>query len=659
MPNFTQEGRRLRATTTLGQDALIPLTMDGTEGVSRLFRFTVDFASERGDITAQDVLGAAVTMHVDRAGGEVRHINGIFNRFTLLGKDQQFFRYRGEIVPALWLATLWTDCRTFENMTTLDILKKVIKESGVVELRDRVTQTQETRTYVVQYHESNFAFVSRLMEGEGLHYRFEHEDGKHTMVITDDVGGTLPEIPGTLKPVPLGTMSGRAQDDTVYEVQRDFALQTKVYAIADHFSWRPDRTANTQSTLPIAKGERYEVVSMMGATTPLPNANPLIEIEEANYDVIRGKSSAPAIFAGGRTTLPEVAGSDVELHILEVTHHIVAADLYGDTGLEFEYENSFVGIPHSRKFRPPRTTPRPTMHGTQLAVIVGVEADGDIDVDKEGAVLLMFPWDRGAGASKGSKHRVHVASVWAGKSLGFVQHPRVGQEVLIEYIEGDMERPIVTGRVYNSSNAFPYPLPSDSSKSGWMSQSLKGDKSKFNELSFDDKQDSEKIFLHAQKDMEIVVLHDRTTTIKNNDTRTVEEGDDAHTVTKGKQTITIKADHTLTVQDGNHTVNVDKGNMTVKVAQGNIKMSADAGSISVEAAQKIELKVGANSITIDTMGVTIKGTNVKSEAQAQAEFKGALTKVDGSGMCEVHGGGMASLKSDGMAMVKGSITMIN
>ncbi|MEO7964242.1 MAG: type VI secretion system tip protein TssI/VgrG, partial [Gemmatimonadaceae bacterium] len=315
-------------------------------------------------------------------------------------------------------------------------------------------------------------------------------------------------------------------------------------------------------------------------------------------------------------------------------------------------------IPKATRFRPARVTPRPTMQGTQTALVVGVDADGDIDVDKEGAILLEFPWDQGAGMDKKSKHRVHVASAWAGKNWGFIQTPRVGQEVLVEYIEGDLERPVVTGSVYNSKHPHPFPLPGDSTKSGWRSQTLKGEGENHNEIHFEDKKGSEQLFVQAEKDMVVNIKHDRTTKIKNDDTRTLEEGNDTHTVTKGKQTITIKQDHALTVQDGNHAVKVEKGNMSTKVSLGNITVDADAGSITIKAAQKIELKVGGNSIVIDMTGVTIKGTMVKSEAQAISETKGAMVKIEGSGMTQIKAP-MTQVNGDGMLMLKGGVTMIN
>jgi type VI secretion system secreted protein VgrG len=239
--------------------------------------------------------------------------------------------------------------------------------------------------------------------------------------------------------------------------------------------------------------------------------------------------------------------------------------------------------------------------------------------------------------------------------------------VLIEYLDGDVNRPMITGRVYNASHPLPYDLPANKTQSGWKSRTLDGGSDNFNEIRFDDKKGKEEVFVQAEYDMLFNIKHDRTTKIKNHDTRTLDEGDDTHTVTKGKQTITIKGDQSLTVQSGNRkaeiqtgddSLKVSTGNMTVDVSTGNISVKAGAGKIAIEAMQEITLKVGANSIKIDMTGVTIKGAMVKIEGTAMAEMKSPMTKVEGSGMMEVKGA-MTQVKGDGLLIAKGGITMIN
>jgi type VI secretion system secreted protein VgrG len=342
------------------------------------------------------------------------------------------------------------------------------------------------------------------------------------------------------------------------------------------------------------------------------------------------------------------------------------------------------------------------VRGTQTAKIVGSGGTGEIDVDADARVLLQFPWDRGDGKDGKSKHRVHVASVWAGTGWGFVQIPRVGQEVLVEFLEGDPDRPIVTGRVYNSAHKPPYELPGNKTQAGWKSRTLGGGSDNFNEIRFEDKKGEEHVFAQAEKDLEVLVKndesrdvqHDRTTTIKNHDTRTVKEGNDEHTVekgnqsvkvskgnqtitvsegdqtvevAKGKQTVTVQDNQTITVKQGNRAVTLDKGNDTLTVKMGNLKidvslgnveMKAGAGKIAIEAMQELSLKVGPSSIVLSPSGVTIKGMNVKSEATMQAEMKGLMSKVEGTVQVQVKGT-IAQVNGDAMLMAKGGVTMIN
>ncbi|HEX4935455.1 MAG TPA: type VI secretion system tip protein TssI/VgrG, partial [Gemmatimonadaceae bacterium] len=476
----------------------------------------------------------------------------------------------------------------------------------------------------------------------------------------------------------------QALNEGVYDFRREYAVHTGKHEIRDHALLRPNNEGNVTASGRHAIGSRFDFLGDLGPERSAPIARLRIEGEEQGHDTVYGSGSCASFGAGSRVTITQCPGGTVELHLVSVTHELVTGDLVAGSNVTSRYANDFVAIPAATKFHPPCVTPRPSVRGTQTAIIVGSGGKGAIDVDKDGRVLLEFPWDRGAGKGGKSDFRVHVASVWAGGKWGFVQHPRVGQEVLVEFLEGEVDRPIVTGRVYNSALQYPYDLPANKTQAGWKSQTLDGGADNFNEIRFDDKKGSEHIFMQAEKDLQVKVkndetrdvLHDRTTTIKNHDTRTVKEGNDKHTVEKGnqsvevskgdqtikvatgKQTITVKADQSTTIESGNRTVTINQGNDTLGVKMGNISIKADAGSITVQAMQKIELKVGANSIVIDMTGVTVKGTMVKIEAQAQAEMKSPMTKVEGSGMMQVKGA-MTQVNGDGMLMAKGGITMIN
>ncbi len=670
MPAISQEHRKLRITTPFGTDVLVPASFTGTEELSRPFEYVVECVSESDSLDASKVLGKSVTLHLEVVDGTIRHLNGLVRRFSTLGSGRQLTLYRLEIVPSTWFLSLGRDCRTFENKTALEVVEAVCGEADVA-LSTRVTTTPPTREYIAQYNESNLDFISRLLDELGLYYCFEHADGSHTMVVTDAKAGSIPQLtPEATVLFRPNTEANRYQDNAIFERSHEYAVHSKKTIARDHDLLRVDSTGDASNGGSHARGEQFEFYGDLGLDRASADASLRIEEEERGYNVVRGKGTCAAFVVGTRFTLSE-GPSDVdgkEFHLVSVTHRMESNDVFSGEGLQVTYENSFSCIPSSTPYRPRRVAPRPNVRGTHIAKVVGSGGDGAIDVDAEGRVLLQFPWDRGAGKDGASEHRVHVASVWGGVKWGFVQIPRIAQEVLVEYLHGDIDRPVITGRVYNSQHQYPYTLPDNKTQSGWKSQTLGGGADNFNELRFEDKQGSEHVYLQAEKDHQIKVkndetrdvLHDRTTTVKNNDTRTVTEGDDTHTVKAGKQTNTIKGDLTTKVESGNRSTTVDSGNDTHKVSQGNmdvdvslgnITIKAGAGSITIQAAQKIELKVGGNSITIDMQGVAIKGTNVKSEAQAMADFKGAMTTVEGSGM--------ATLKSGGMTTVKGSITMIN
>ena len=676
---ISQQNRPLRATTPLGGDVLVPVSMVGEEEVSRPFVYTVDFISTEGGVSPADLLGKAITLQIRETSDTTRPVHGLVRRFGTAGRNQadQFAMYRVEIVPALWFLSLSTDCRTFEQMSILDIVEKVCKDAGVTNLKRRVTATMSPLPYVVQYRETNLDFVHRLLESAGLYYTFEHADDKHTLVFSDSRGGSIPAgKQATVKMQPRFAAE-RPQADVVYRLSRDFAVHSKTVSLADHHLLRANDSGNATSSLDGARGEQFDYLGDLGRKDAAVQAKTRIEVEEASHDLFRGSSTCSAFESGTRVTISGGAATDsgTELHLLKVTHRLEVSDLIAGSGLASKYENEFVAMAANTPFRPPQVTPRPFVHGTQTAKIVGAGGTGEIDVDADGCLLIEFPWDRGAGKDGQSKHRVHVASVWSGAAWGFIQIPRVGQEVLVEFLEGDPDRPIITGRVYTSAHKAPYTLPANKTQSGWKSRTLGGGSDNFNEIRFDDKKGEEHVNVQAEKDMMVLVKndetrkveHDRTTTIKNNDTRTVSEGNDVHTIEQGDQTLTVKtgkrtttvkANETLTVQDGNRSTKVEKGNDSLEVSLGNITMKAGAGSVTIEAMQKITLKVGSNSIEVSQTGITMKGLNVKSEATVQAEFKGLMTKVEGTVQLQAKGT-MAQVNGDAMLMLKGGVTMIN
>ncbi len=697
MTQILQDNRLLRISTPLADDAVVAVSMVGEEAVSRPFLFTVDLVSTESPSDVMDLLGRPVTLHIAPPDGKERLVHGLVRRLLTTGRDRriQHDRYRIEVVPSLWFLSLSTNCRTFENKSVLDIVEEVCKAANVTDLEPRVASTLPVIPYVVQYQETDLAFIHRLLEGAGIYYTFDHTEDKHTLIFSDAHDSAIPACDIESIPVQPTVEATTPQTDVVFRVSQEHAVHAASVSLIDHDLLRTDDKDDISTTNKGARGERYAFLGDLGPKDSAAEAKRRMKQEEAGFDQYRGASTCAAFRPGTRVEMTEWpdSGASVPLHLISVTHRVEGADIFAASGLTASYKNEFLAIPASVPHLPERVTPRPSVRGTQTATIVGTGGTGEIDVDENGRILLQFPWDRGVGSDGNSKHRVHVASAWSGTGWGFVQIPRIGQEVLVEFMEGDPDRPIVTGRVYNHTHKFPYTLPADKTQTGWKSRTLGGGDENFNELRFEDKKGEEHIFSQAEKDLKILVKHDetrdvkhdRTTTVTNDDTRTVTEGNDAHTVKKGnqtvtveegdqtvavktgKQTVTVKDDQTITVEQGNRKVSlkqgndeltVEMGNLTTKVSMGNITIKAELGKIAIEAMQEISLKVGTSSIVLSQTGVTIKGLMVKAEAVTQAELKGLMTKVEGSAMVQVKGA-IAQVNGDGLLMAKGGITMIN
>jgi type VI secretion system secreted protein VgrG len=701
VPNFSQTNRPLRATTPLGGSVLVPVSYIGEEEVSKPFLYTADFVSTNASIAASAMLGKPVTLHVTLGNGKVRDINGLVRRFSNLGGRGLLTLYRAEIVPALWFLTLSSDCRTFEDKSLLDIVEKVCKDAGVTDIKQRVQSPPSPIPYVVQYRETDFAFVSRLLEEAGFYYTFEHTASAHTLVFSDSFGGSIPA--GALPSLKISSnvSGGQFEVDSVRVTSRDFAVHSATSSVMDHDLLR---AANIGSSDSVSAGARGVAFDFLGDIPPRESAIESvrrIEILESAFDQLHGESNSASLQAGTRvrfTGAPFGAGG-AEFHVLQVKHKAEGGDVVAGSSQAFNVTNTFTAVPVATFLRMPRSTPLPSVRGTHTAKIVGAGGDAQIDVDADGRVLLEFPWDRGDGAQGKSKHRVHVASVWAGAAWGFVQLPRVGQEVLVEYLEGDPARPIVTGRVYNSTHKPPYTLPANKTQSGWKSRTLGGTAENFNELRFEDKKGEEQVFLQAEKNLQVKVKvdetwttgNDRTETIQRHHKQTLTEGDQTVLVTKGKQHILVKegeqmlavaegpqvlwaqngkqtfrvdkedqeiivtdGDRTAVIKAGSDSLEVSQGHLETVVKTGNIKMTASLGTITLEAMNKITLKVGSNSIEISTTGITIKGMQVSVDAQTQAEVKG----VKVSGMVQVKAP-MTQVSGDATLILKGGVTMIN
>jgi type VI secretion system secreted protein VgrG len=641
----TQDNTSLSVMTPLGKDKLILLSLEGEEHVSLPFEFRLTMTAEALDADLSQVVGQPVTVTLIGPDGAMRYFNGICARATQSGTT-----CHAELRPWLWLMSFTTDSRIFQNLSAPDIVKQVFGDLGFTDFQDSLTGTYAVREYCVQYQETAYNFVCRLMEEEGIYWFFTHEDGKHTLVLADDASAHA-DVPGTSSvpflPVPVGKEWN--EDDRI----EAFSLEQRVVSgkyQADDFNFE---TPSTELKAQLAgAAAKFQIYEYPGNYLKKDGGDAVAKLRMAELEaparVCTGTGRARGFAAGLKFTLTGHPRADLNVaYVLHSVSHRAARR---------EYANGFAAYPADTVFRPPRSTPRPRIPGTQTAIVVGKSGE-EIWTDQYGRIKVQFHWDQLGQKDENSSCWIRVSQGWAGKNWGSFFLPRIGQEVIVSFLEGDPDRPIVTGCVYNGEQPVPYALPDEQTKSTIKSDSSKGSGG-FNEIRFEDKKDSEEIFVQAQKDMNVSVLNDATITVKNKRTTTIQESDEILTVSKGDRTIavdtgkethTVKDTRSVTVTGAEtHTNEADfthnvTGNYTLKV-DGNITIEA-GGSVTIKSGTGFTIEAGTSLGAKASTDATVEGLNttVKSSANLTVQA-GAMLDVKASATGTVDGGGMLTIK---------------
>jgi type VI secretion system secreted protein VgrG len=682
MANFSQAKRPLRVETPLGTDKLLITGLSGREAISSTYRYRLDLMSEDAGITGEDLLRKPVAVSITLPDGSERWIHGLVSRLAQLGRRDDVTFYEAEIVPAAWFLSLARDCRIFQQKTVLEIVQQVLEDSGVTDVEYRAGQ-YETREYCVQYRESNLDFIQRLLEDEGLHYTFEHSKTKHVMVIGDTTMSN-PDIEGPTK-IRFATQPDD-DEDIIRGIRREDSVYVGKVTLNDY-----DYTQPALSLISSVSGKGVEEVYDYPGKYADPGAGEefariRLEAQEAMRASVQGEGSCRAFVAGSVFTLFDHYNSSVNraYRLVEAALTVMAGDYRSWDDGEFDCRCAFVAIPDNTPYRPPLRTPRPVVQGSQTALVVG-PAGEEIYVDKYGRVKVQFYWDRQGKKNETSSCWMRVSSAWAGKKWGAIHIPRIGQEVIVDFLEGDPDLPIITGRVWNDDQMPPYDLPDNKTQSGIKSRSSKGGGTDtFNEIRMEDAKGKELLYVHAEKDKRVVVENNRTESVGANEKITI--GANRTELVKGNESIEIEGNREEQVS-GNETIKVDgnrkekvAGTETVEISASRTKKvgtaetvkvgttrstkvgtsdTLDVGtSLLIKAGASITLKVGGNSIKIDNSGVTIKGINVKIQGQAKAEMKAPMTAVKGTAMLQSKAP-MHQVNGDGLLKLQGGITMIN
>jgi len=676
-------------TTPLGGDTLIPTHVVANECISRPFQLEITAICQTGVFDPDTLLSQPICVTVRDADGPVRYFNGIAQTVRSDGLVRggtamgQFEAYSITAVPRLWFLNQTQDCRVYQNKTSQDIITAMFNDAGLTDFSFAVT-APTARIYTVQYNETDYAFALRLMEEEGWLYYHVHTDSKHTLTITDKSS--------TFTAVPNATLRFAVNENDatgILEWKPPVSTTTGSFAMGDYDPVNPStQLYNMQNTLLKAGSASSRDVYRWPArttTNSVVEARAKFEIEaaEAAVSLYIGRSHFAGLVPGGTFTLTNSPPSnDDGTFALRSVRHIIEDSTWISNAGSVSYQNRFEAFKTSVPWREPLATPRPRIFGVHSALVMGPQSSAgstismqsgeEIQVDDLARVRVRFFWDWRAEATGSASMWARVIQPWAGNGWGTQFIPRVGTEVAVSFVDGDPDRPIVIGGLYNGNSAPIYAV-ADKTKSGIRTRStLSGSTSQFNELTFDDKSGSELIFIHAEKDMTTEVEHDEHLTVDNcrvvlvkvdetitvqgkqtititkdhtfevtqgNFKSTIDQGNSTYEVSQGNHSMTVDTgNHTTKVSTGNHDLTVSTGNQTVTVSLGNITIKASAGTIEMDAMQSITLKVGQSTVVLDNTGVTIKGMMVSAQGQLQAEMKGVMTTVSGSAMLTLKGG---------------------
>lgn len=622
---MSQSGCLLSITSPFGTDELLLEGFGGSEAISAPFRFDLRMRSTDTALNPQTIVGKTVTVTLSGASGSERYFSGIITRFAQVGANAQYGYYSAELAPRLWLLSLGQDRAIYQNMSALDIIQKVLSTFSIV-TESRLSGSYAVREYCVQYDESPLHFISRLMEEEGIFYFFTFANGTHTMVLADSPSAHQPGACPTLR------FSSDSVAHTASERVSRFEMSTGLVAaelIVADYDYTTGNTSNGMASGQTngATGTHYVFPGRYATASAGPNAAALqLTAQQVDQQSGHGSSACFVLAAGTQVTLAGHANSGLNAqYVVRRVDHRATNDIY---------ENDFTVFPSQTAFRPPRVSARPVVAGTHTALVTGSSGE-EIWTDSLGRIKVKFHWDRVSAADENSSCWVRVAQSSAGAGWGHLFLPRVGQEVVVSYVDGDPDRPLVTGSVYNGQMSPPVTLPGSQTQSVMRSRSSKSGTAG-NEIRMEDKINNEELYFHAQKDMNVAIENALTTTvIAGDETHVVKAGDRTVTVSTGNETHTVKGTRSVDVTgDETHTSHAafshtTSGNYTLKVS-GNLVIDV-SGSISIKAGTSLANQAGT---TLDNKaGTTL--TNQGLEVQNKAS---ASQTVDGGAMLTLKGG---------------------
>lgn len=607
--------------TPLGDGVLFAVALGVEETISEPYVAVADLVSAERRLSLNQLLHATVCITLHRQDWPERQFHGVVRRCVATGPAADgMWGYRVEVVPKLWFLSQTEDCRVFQGTDAAGIIETLLREGGVERFELRVFGDRPARESTVQFNESDLAFITRLMEEEGWFYMFEHTASSHTLIISD--ANTV------FRPIPLPLLRVSHGAEGAPDCLS---------------SWQPVRTTTHGSVKqadhdPTAPGKSLEAIQATGLKGPGAASRDLfhwpalttdraqlaarvrrqVEASEVGVSLFEGSGSHHGVVPGGRiTVVGDVSGRPREYVVRSVVHQ-ASDERPLCRGAPTHYQNSLTAFPAGLPWRQPLATPRPLMQGIHSGVVIGPEGE-EVYADKLGRVKIRMRWDHRGDATATGSCWIRIVQPWTGAGWGWQSLPRVGTEVAVAFMDGDCDRPVVIGALYDGDNLPPFPLPAGRTRTGLRTRSVpRGSKAEFNEFSFEDKRGEEQVTLRAHRDLQVTAGHNEALAVHN--CRVVKVG--------GSQTSEIGQDRRTTVA----------GADSLRVRGGDRVVTADAGAVRVQAGNAIELRVGVNSIRIDHSGISITGTLVKMAGRALVELESPMTTVRADGMLTLKGG---------------------
>lgn len=561
MAKAIQDNDPVKVFTALPENTLLFSSLSGSERLSTLYDYQLTLCSENSELDLNDLLGTDISVELELARGGHRYFHGFVSKCSQSGIRNNFALYEFNIRPWFWFLTRTADCKIFQDLSVRQIIKNVFDDAGFTDYEDKLNEEYKPLNFCVQYRETDFNFLSRLMEQEGIYYYFKHEKGAHKLVLCDSIAAH--KASENYKEVMLYDLG--ANDMTIEDHLKSWNLSNQLqpgkYAMRDFNFESPSADLLVQRNDPgkHARAE-YEIYDYPGEYPDLSAGETAVRIRreesQAQQQIARGSGNAQGLAAGNLFTLTESEREDHNREYL-ITHSYCSVRMnnhVGNSNEVLDVYSDVSAIDSKQVFRAPRVTPKPLVQGAQTAIVVGPKGE-EIWTDEYGRVKLHFHWDRYDDSNEESSCWVRVSQIWAGQGWGAMHIPRIGHEVIVEFLEGDPDRPIITGRVYNGENGVPYDLPANATQSGIKSRSSKGGSAKnFNEIRMEDKKGSEELYIQAEKNEKIKVKNNKSESVGANETINI--GHNRKETVGNDETLHVKNDRNRTV-DKNESVEVN------------------------------------------------------------------------------------------------------